>query len=185
MPTKQPCVAGSNILTSRKVMQRLVGDEVFDRALTTFTKDEREAYLESTMLTWVPVVVADAAITKVANAALTTPEALIVEVTRIAQEEMLNTIFRMLMRITTDEALIGRTNSFYTRVYDTGALSSVFPEPGRANVSLTGWPSISTIQIAGLGAGIETTLRCAGRKDVRMQSKRAPDGASYTATWRK
>lgn len=185
MPSDVPLVAGSNLQISRRVARKLVGDEAFERALAVMTPEVREAYMESTVLSWVPAAHIDQAMEDVARAAGMTAEELVVDVTRIAQEEMLHTVYRILMRITTDEALIGRTNTFYSKVYDTGTLSSVFPAPGRANVTLTGWPTISTVQIAGLGAGIETTLRCAGRKEARVHGKRTPEGAFYTCTWRK
>lgn len=178
-------IAGSNLVVSRRVVRKLVGDEAFERALAALTAEEREAFMDSTVLSWVPATAIDRAMAEFARAARTTPEELVVEATRIAQEEMLHTIYRILMRITTDEALIGRTNTFYSRVYDTGTLSSVFPTPGRANVTLTGWPTISSVQIAGLGAGIETTLRCAGRKEARVLGKRTADGAVYTCSWKR
>ena len=185
MPSDVPLIAGSNLQTSRRVARKLVGDEAFERALAVLTAEERAAYMESTVLSWVPVAMIDRAMEEIARAARIPAEELVVHVTRVSQEEMLHTIYRILMRITTDEALIGRTNTFYSKVYDTGTLSSVFPAPGRANVTLLGWPSISSLQIAGLGAGIETTLRCAGRKEARVHGKRSADGAVYTCTWRK
>jgi len=178
-------VAGSNLITSRRVVRELVGSEVFERALAALTKEERAAFMDSTVLSWVPVALIDRSMEEIARAAGITPEELVVNATRIAQAEMLHTIYRVLMRITTDEALIGRTNTFYAKVYDTGTLSSVFPAPGRATVTLAGWPSISSLQIAGLGAGIETTLRCAGRKEPRVSGKRSPDGVVYTCSWRR
>ena len=185
MPSDVPLVAGSNLQVSRRVARQFVGDEAFERGLLALTPEERAAYMDSTVLSWVPVAMIDRAMEEIARAARIPAEELVVHVTRVSQEEMLHTIYRILMRITTDEALIGRTNTFYSKVYDTGSLSSEFPSPGRANVTLTGWPSIPSLQITALGAGIEPTLRCAGRKEARVHGKRTADGAVYTCTWKK
>ncbi len=183
--TKVPCVAGSNISTSREITRRILGEETFARGLAALSPADREAYLHSTAVSWVPIDAVDRAVIAMAEAAGLMPERLVVDITRTAQEQLLNTLFRLLLRITTDEALISKTQTFYGKVYDTGRLSSVFPEPGRALVTLHDFPSISDLQIIALGAGVETTLRCAGRKDARATGRRAQDGAVYTCTWKR
>ncbi len=185
MASDVPLIAGSNLVIARRVARQFVGDEAFDAAVASLTPEERAAYLDSSVLSWVPVALIDAAMEKIARAGRVTAEELVIHVTRVSQEEMLHTIYRILMRVTTDEALIGRTNTFYSKVYDTGRLTSEFPAPGRANVTLHEWPGITPLQLVGLGAGIEATLRCAGRKEARVHGKRTPDGAIYACTWRK
>lgn len=180
-----PLVAGSNLTVSRRVARELVGSDAFERALSDLSPEERSSYMDSTAMSWVPVAHIDRALERLAHHSGHAAEWLSAELARRSQEEMLNTLYRVLMRITTDEALIGRTQTFYSKVYDTGSLSSVFPAPGRCEVTLSGWRTISDLQLVGLGAGVETTLRCAGRKDARVQGRRTADGAFYLCTWRK
>lgn len=178
-------VAGSNLTVSRRVARDIVGPVVFEAVLAELSSEERASYMDSTAVSWVPVAHIDAVMERLAQRSGRVPEELVMELTRRVQEEMLHTLYRVLMRVTTDAALIERTQTFYAKVYDTGTLSSVFPAPGRCEVTLSGWPSISNLQIAGLGAGVETTLRCAGRKEARVHGRRADDGAFYQCAWRR
>jgi len=58
------------------------------------------------------------------------------------------------------------------------------PEPGRGEVELVDWPDAPEWVLRGAGIGIETVLRAAGRKDVRVAGKRTPQGVEYLATWK-
>lgn len=172
-------------MTSRELLRASVGEDAFARGLGSVRPDERQAYLTAGPLSWVPVETVDRIMHAVAREAGRPAEALVVAITRSAQEKLLHTLYRILMRIVTDEALIAKTQTYYGKVYDTGQLSSVFPQPGRATVTLTGWPTIPDLQITALGAGIETTLRCAGRADASVSGRRAPGGAVYQCSWKK
>lgn len=62
-------------------------------------------------------------------------------------------------------------------------LEARIERPGRADLSLSGWPGVPRTELVGLATGIETVLRCAGRSEVKVDWDRRPDGAAFVATW--
>ena len=56
---------------------------------------------------------------------------------------------------------------------------------GRVRVAfpLLGWPDPPRLELVSIAAGIETVLRCAGRKDVVVRWDARQLGASFRATW--
>jgi hypothetical protein len=180
-----PSMAGTTVLGTRRVFEEMVGGDRVLRALGRLEAEERDTYASVGTLSWVPITIVDAVLFAVAAESGISHEKLLEESTRKTQERLLHTVYRVLMRLTTDEALISRTPTFYGKTYNTGKLTSTFPAPGEAVVTLTEWPMMPETQIRGLGYGIETTLRCAGRKDARAVSKRAPEGAVYHCSWKK
>ena len=51
-------------------------------------------------------------------------------------------------------------------------------------VELVDWPELPEWPLRGTRIGIETVLRVAGRKDVKVEGRRTKTGASYLASWR-
>lgn len=180
-----PSMSGTTILGTRRVFEELLGTDTVLRALARLSPASREQYTSITPLTWLPVTVVDEMLFALEAESGVSSEKLLEESTRRTQERLLHTVYRVLMRLTTDEALISRTPTFYAKSYSVGKLSSTFPAPGEAIVTLTEWPTIPDTQLKGLAYGIETTLRCAGRKDARSHAKRIPEGAVYHCTWKK
>ncbi len=181
----EPRISGAVATLTRDNLRELAGLEAFERALGRVSSEDREAYLGATSVSWLPVALVERVLVVLAEESGVPWETLLGEATRRTQERLLHTLYRVLMRITTDEALISRTPTFYGRTYDTGKLASAFPAPGQAIVTLTEWPTISDMQLFGLGVGIETTLRCAGRQQPTVVGKRTREGAVYRCGWKK
>lgn len=180
-----PSVAGTTVTTTRRILGEMLGQDVFDRALAKLSGEKREEYLGARALSWVPVDLLDEVFRHAADESGRMITELQEEAVRRTQEELLHTIYRILLRITTDEALISRTPTFYAKTYNVGKLTSSFPGKGEAIVTLSEWPSISDLQLHGLATGIQTTLRVAGRKEARAIGKRTKDGAEYHCVWKK
>lgn len=106
--------------------------------------------------------------------------------TQIASEVVgrtVTTIWRALLRLATDEVLIGRAPTLFTRAYPQGSLRVVRTGPGFAELEVLGWPDMSEFALRGMRVGIESTLRAAGRKAPRGVSRRTRDGASLRFEW--
>lgn len=183
MNAREPRVSGAFVSVMREVLASQYGKPPFERAVGRLTPSDREAYVSATAMTWVEIRVLELVVNQLAEELDRPWEEIVRESSRQSQEKLLNTVHRVLMRLTTDEALISRTPMFYARSYDAGKLESSFPSPGQAIVTLSEWPTISPIQMLGLGVGIETTLRVAGRSGAKVHARRTPDGASYHCTW--
>ena len=180
-----PSISGATVTTTRRILGEMLGKDVFERALAKLPGEKREEYVGATALSWVPVDLLDEVFRLAAEESGHALKELQDEAVKRTQEELLHTVYRILMRITTDEALISRTPTFYSKTYNIGKLTSTFPGKGEALVTLSEWPSISDLQLHGLAMGIQTTLRVAGRKDARAIGKRTKDGAEYHCVWKK
>lgn len=179
-------MSGANIILTRRALETLVGAELVARALASLPRESAEAYTGVTPVGWVPVRIVDAVTQAVAAAAASsewTPERLSEESARLGVESLMKGLWRVILRFTSDEALVARTPLIYSKTFNVGRLESIIPRPGIAEVTHSGWATITDLQIVGLGAGIQTVLRCAGRKDAKVSVKRTPTGAFFTGTW--
>jgi hypothetical protein len=178
----EPSVNGTNVVLARRAMEALVGADVVARAIASLPRETAEAYT-SVGLGWVPVTVVDTVLGAIASEAGWSAERLTRESSRASVETLLGGLWRVMLRFTSDEALIARTPLLYSKTFNVGRLESEFLSMRHAEVTQSGWPGISDLQLIGVATGIETVLRCAGRQDVKVICKRTPPGASFTATW--
>jgi hypothetical protein len=89
----------------------------------------------------------------------------------------------MLLRLSSDEALIKRTPMIYSRSRNVGELSARIVEPGRAELKLTEWPEITDRQMRSVGVGIESVIALTGRRSVQMRCTRTASGAVFDLRW--
>jgi hypothetical protein len=133
---------------------------------------------------WVPIASAEEAFRGIADAAKRDWPALHAELARHTVERAYRTFWRMLFRLASDSALVSRTPVIYGKSYNRGRLAASILFPGRGEVTLLDWPDVPDWPIRGTAAGIETGLRIAGRRNVRVESSRTRTGASFIVTWR-
>lgn len=133
---------------------------------------------------WVPIVTAEEAFRAIAHAAERDWPTLHGELARHTVERAYRTFWRMLLRLTSDSALVSRTPVIFGKSYNRGRLVASIPFSGRGEVELLDWVDVPDWPIRGTQAGIETGLRIAGRRNVRVESTRTRTGASFHVTWR-
>ena len=162
----------------------MVGVNVVASALNKVPPKVREEFDPVTPMTWVPLTTSLMVVEYVATEARRSPDELMDEAVRRCAEQMFRTSWRVLLRFTTDHALIARTPVIYSKWRNIGQLESKIVAPGRSEIWLRGWPGVSERNVRTLGVWIETVLRLAGRKAVRVEWTRTTDGARYLAFWR-
>lgn len=182
--TEIPRLKGALILTQRQVMEELIGSERLARALEKLPDEVRRAYVAVTPFTWFPAEWFNAVVTAVADEMGTNVLTFHAEVLRTSLERTMTLLWRALLHITSDEALINRTPLFWSRSYSQGELTAKMRGYGEAEVSLRGWPDVPDIQMQAVRKGIETVMRLAGRRWVKVTSERRPLGALFHVTWR-
>ena len=79
--------------------------------------------------------------------------------------------------------MLARTPIFYAKSRNTGRLEARLIDRGRAAVTLSGWPGVSARHVRTLGISIETVIRLAGRRAVRVTWELTSDGARYALAW--
>jgi hypothetical protein len=184
MPAAEPSAAGATIQTLRRVLEEMVGVNVMASALQKLPAKAREEFDPVTPMSWVPLTSTIAAVECIAAEARRHPDELMDEAVRRAAEQMFRTSWRLLLRFTTDAALIARTPVIYSKWRNVGMLESNLLGTGRSEIMLRGWPGVSERNVRTLGVSIETVLRLAGRRAVRIEWTRTSDGARYLAFWR-
>jgi hypothetical protein len=161
----------------------MVGVNVVASALGKLPAKVREEFDPVTPMTWVPLTTTLMAVEYIATEARRPSDDLMDEAVRRAAELMFRSAWRLLLRFTTDHALIARTPVIYSKWRNIGQLESKLLAPGRSEIWLRGWPGVSERNVRTLGVSIETVLRLAGRRAVRVEWTRTTDGARYLAFW--
>jgi hypothetical protein len=177
-------VSGTLIRGLVEVARAVVGPDTVARAFGNAEPGARAAVEGALPGGWVPIVSVERAFASIADAAGRDLPGLHLELARISVERALKTFWRMLLRLTSDEALVRRTPIIFGKSYNRGRLEPRIVSPGRGEVRLVDWPHAPDWPVRGTRVGVETVLRVAGRKDVRVETQRTPTGALYIATWR-
>ncbi len=162
----------------------LLGREVVERGLSSLAPALRARVAGAVPGGWVPIGSAEEAFRSIAHAAEREWPGLHVELARHTVERAYRTLWRMLLRLTSDSALVSRTPVIFGKSYNRGRLVASVLFSGRGEVELIDWPDAPDWPIRGTQAGIETGLRIAGRRNVRVESRRTQTGAFFAVTWR-
>ena len=179
-----PKTNGALFLDQLEVLREVVGKDTVETALRGLSQATRDEFAQVLPMTWMRTQLAEDIFNAIAREAGREPFALHAQVVRIGVERTLKTLWRLILRFTSDSALVARTPLIYSKTFDHGELTSRIAAPGRSELTLTGWPDISEMQIRGLATGIETVLRVAGRHDVKVSWDRTPTGAFLVGRWR-
>jgi hypothetical protein len=168
----------------RAVIEEQFGTAPIRKALTSVAPDVRAEYEQLSSIGWVRAntdyLVHDA----IAAVLDREPLAFHEQTLRAAMARSFKTIWRIFLRITSDEALIARTPGIYRRTRNVGEMVVKAFARGSAELALTGYPAIGLRDIRSIGAGLEVVLSLTGRAAARAASRPVADGAIYTVTWR-
>ncbi|MBX3249851.1 MAG: hypothetical protein KF901_21920 [Myxococcales bacterium] len=175
--------SGATTRDAHAILERLVGAEVVARALQRLPTDERQVYEGATSVSWIDCDVVEHVYEAIAAEAGRDVPSLQAEVMRAGVERTVHSLWRILLRFTSDNALVTRTPLFYRKVFDKGEMVSRVVERGRAEIEMRGFPEMSDFHLRGLMVGIQCVLEAAGRRDVRMRPQRTREGARIDATW--
>jgi hypothetical protein len=168
-----------------RTYEEILGEELVAQAKARLSARARESIEQATVLTWVPLDHVGELVDRIGIEAERDPDALLDEVIPRTVERTVNTVWRVLFRFTSDQALIARTPLLWSKSRNIGQLSARIVEPGVGEVELTGWPDVSDRHLRTLARSLEAVMRVAGRDDVRVSRVRRPMGASFRVTWTK
>lgn len=183
--TETTKLAGAVALDSRKSLEELVGAELLEAALSSLPREEQDEMRALTAVGWVRISTMETLLHAIARLQKRDVHDVNVEMNRRGIERTFSTIWRVFLRVTTDNALLGRAPIIYARTYDQGRLEVAFPSSGRMEAAIHGRPGMSSLAVDAFGVGVDRVLTLAGRKDVKLVSSKLPDGASYVGTWKR
>ena len=122
---------GQAALDFRWACEQVIGPEAVERALASLPENIERRYRELTPLTWVDYETVRLVNDAFAREGDRTIDALFEAVIPQAMERSFKTVWRLLIRFTTDKALIARTPLIYQRTRSRGAMVSEVLAPGR------------------------------------------------------
>lgn len=176
---KETRIFGAVLLEQRRVMEEVAGPEVLRRALEGLPSDVRDEYEGLTMLSWCRHSTATRVTVSVGRQLGRAPEVWQAEVVRRGIERTLKGVWRVLLRFSSDEALIKRTALIYSKTCDRGKLTATVVGEGSVDLTLREWPDIPDLDVIALATGIETVLRVVGRSRVRVDWVREDDRIEF------
>jgi hypothetical protein len=178
-----PRISGTIVCGTRDLLRARLGEAGYERLKELLPEGVRESYAMATHIDWLPV--SDFNLSYGAGASLLgkSVDELAGELAREGTLRTMRTVWRVLLRFTSDEALMTRAPLLYTKTFDTGRASTVFETPRRARVTVKGWALMPAISMLTLGVGIEAVLQAAGRGEAKVKAERSEDGVEYLATW--
>lgn len=179
-----PRLAGQSLRDLRWAFEQALGADVVARALASVSPEAREAYAGATPMSWVPYATVVEVHTAIAREAGTTMEAILEHAVPLAVERSFRTVWRVLFRFTSDEALIARAPLLYSKTRSKGAMSARVVARGRAVAEVSGWRDMPPRDVLALGISIRALVSLAGREDVTVRGERTAGGAEYTIRWR-
>lgn len=171
-------------LRNERVFREAAGDSAVDKAWAALPPADREVLESAVPAAWIPVPILDAFYTSIAEFAGQDLRTFYPEVVRRGISQTLRSVWRVLLRLTSDRALVNRAPVIYSRGHSVGTMKATIDGPGRATLVVTGWPGMPDLRRLGVAAGVRATLEVAGRKDVSVEYEGTDDGALLHARWR-
>ena len=179
----EPTISGALFTQHRAILTELVGEDVLARAAATLSAEHRDALENLTSLSFLPINAADALYRAIGRETGRDHAALHEQVSRTAVDRALKTIWRLLLRFTSDEALVARTPVIFAKAFPQGVLTPRVVGPGRAEIRVESWPHMPEYAIRGTRVAVESVLRLAGRMNVKITVEPTHDGVLYHTSW--
>lgn len=98
-------------------------------------------------------------------------------------EESVTSTFRgvwsIFLKLTDDASLVRRAGTIFEKSFDRGTFDAELVEPGRARLTLRGWPAPHDMDLESISRSIRAALVVAGRKPPRVTVLRSPDRIEF------
>ena len=180
----EPRIAGTMMLQHRQVMEERFGKATVARAIAALSEAQRAELASALPTNWVRLDAFQALYDAVCRETGVDIDELHSAVTRESTARTVRTVWRMLLRMTGDQALVTRTPDMYKKAFSLGQVQSRLIDDGRSENVLTGWPNVPDFVLRQVRVATAEVLALAGRTNIDVQVERRPDGAQYTVTWR-
>lgn len=105
-----PSLSGALYLRNEKVFRQVLGDKVVDQALASLTKEEQDILESAVPAAWIPVCVVDGCYEAIARCAGRELKSFYPQVVRLGVSQTLRSVWKVLIRLTTDRALLSRAS---------------------------------------------------------------------------
>ena len=154
------------LLEQRKVLEELAGKDVVLQVIASLPPDQRTEYESISFLSWCRHSTATEVVIRVGQSLGKLPAAFQAEVVRTGVERTFSGVWKVLLRLSSDEALIKRSAVLYSKACDRGRMTADAIAPGHVKLTLSEWPDVPDLAVIALAAGIEAVLNVVGRRST-------------------
>lgn len=178
-----PQIRGAIVLNNLIGFAEVVGQDTVDRAIAGLPRTVADEVSALVSASWIRAASVDVLFGAIARTAGRDPQDLFPEAIERGVSRTLNTVWRALLQITSDAAIVKRTPTLYRRTYNRGRLEVRSFGDAAAQVELVDWSDVSDTRLLAVSSGIRAVLRIAGRNAVHVASRRTSDGALFDVRW--
>ena len=175
---------GALLVPQRAAIVSRVGPDPITRALASVPRVVRDEYEALREDTWCRSETVEQVFVAIARETGIEAGELVASSVHEAITGTVARIWRALLVMNSDDALLGRTPRFYARSYDRGSLTAARIARGHSELVLEGWHDVPELHAVGIGAGVRAVMMLAGRSDVRVSSTRDGEYVRFDVTWR-
>jgi len=183
MAEDPPMLARQAVRDLLWAFRKTLGADVVERGLAALPEDVRQSYVDGSSLSWLSYETVVAAHEEIARAGGVSMEDLLRMAVPVATEHAFRTVWRIFLRMTTEEYLVSRAQTIYARSRSRGEMCVRHVDERSVVLEVTGWADMPPRDILALGLSIQTFLRLAGRKEATVQGRATPTGAFFDVTW--
>ena len=172
------------MLDLRAAYTEMLGAEAVARAEANLPEQDSRLFRELSPFSWVPIrKVMKPWVEALGEEDRQTADELFDEAVRIATRRTLTTVWRVMLRLTSVEAIVKRTSTLHRRSRNVGQLVATPLGEREVIVELTEYPDPTDRQVRSLAISIATVLELTGRSGVDVSYVRRSDGARYRVRW--
>ncbi len=175
-PAAEASVFGAVLIEQRHVLERIVGRAALAAAIDALPVDRQAEYRDMGFLSWCRSGTAAMVVSNLASQLGREDSELMAQAVREGFGRVMRTLWRMFAAFSTDEAIVQRAATIYARAVDRGSLTARLEAPGHVVLMLTGWRSVTRLDLVAIATGMEAALDAAGR---RMRASYRRDGDGY------
>lgn len=176
-------ISGSVILDQAAVLREQVGDATFAKILGAMPKHLAEELNTATTVSWLDVQAFVALYEAAGNVTGRDPADIHRGVARVSLERVLKGVWRMLLRLVSDEQLLKRAPVLFAKGYNQGRLELALKQPGQAVLEVRDWDAMPAVCRRGLAVAISIALEMGNRKNVQVKLDPTVTHARYLASW--
>jgi hypothetical protein len=183
MAAREPLFSCSLLIDQIEVMRELYGDARVDEAIASLSEDVRTEVKELTPGAWCRVATSAALKHEVARRVGEGPLALQRQVVARGTERTFHGFWRFFLTRLSDPWLLKFSPLVYSKAFDYGEAVLERIGPGRADITVRGWPEMPDFDAWGIAAAIEAILTLAHRERPKLTWMRRGDEIRFVAIW--
>ena len=177
-------VFGGVVRNHQKVIARMIGPAALEQALAKIEPELREELQNASMLSWCTQRALSALHERCSDIANIELDRFVTDVVKGSMKLTFGGVWKILFKVTSDEAIVRRAGILYSRSTTRGRLIAEITGKGRALIRLVDYPDIPHISVVATAASIEAALSVSERTQPRVAWKRVGNEIHYDVRWR-